>query len=286
MKTIRCVNDNGLSVDFLYDHDATEFFLVSVDGMYTMENVINTAQNATIDGSTYAGEAIQQRSIVITVQMRRNYQENRNLLSRVFRNRAQGTLYHIENGQSRKIRYRVESLVIEETGILRVATISLICTNPYFSDGEAAYIEMSGWESRFEFPIEIPESGMEFGVRKKEMIKSVENNSTTSIGITMTILAEDVVMNPAIVNVTTQETLRLICTMQPYDRIVITTEQGNIDIVLYREGEKIDYNYTVDEDAESYIQLEPGKNDISYTADSGRDYMTVSFEFENHYMMP
>lgn len=286
MKTIRCVNDNGMFVEFAYDHDATEFFLVSADGIYNMNNAINTTQNATMDGSTYAGEAIQQRNIVITAQMRRNYQENRNLLSMVFRNRAQGTLYHIEDGQSKKIRYRAESLDIEEKGILRVATISLICTNPFFSDGEPENIEMSGWEDRFEFPIEIPESGMEFGVRKKELIKSIENNSTTSIGITMTIIAEDIVVNPAIINVTTQETLKLLCTMLPDDRVVMTTEQGNIDVLLYRDNEMMNYNYTVDEENEDYIQLEPGHNDISYTADEGRDYMSVSFTFENHYTMP
>lgn len=286
MKTIKCVNDNGLCVEFSYNHDTTEFFLVSADGIYKMENAVNTTQNATTDGSTYTGEAIQKRNIVITVQIRRNYQQNRNLLSRIFCNRAQGTLYHIENGQSKKIRYRAETIDIEEKGILRAATISLICTNPYFSDGEAKNIEMSGWENRFEFPIEIPESGMEFGVRKKEMIKSVENNSTNAVGITMTILAEDIVINPAVINVTTQETLRLICTMKPFDKIVITTEQGNIDIVLHRDGEILNYNYTVDEDNENYIQLEPGRNDISYTADEGRDYMTVTLEFENRYTMP
>lgn len=286
MKKIRCVNDNGLLVDFTYDHDATEFFLVSAEGIYEMSNAISTSQNAMIDGTTYTGEAIQQRNIVITVQMCRNYQDNRNLLSRVFRNRAQGTLYHIENGLSRKIRYRVENLNVEEKGVLRAATISLICMNPYFSDGEPEQIEMSGWDSLFEFPVEIPESGLEFGRRKKELVKTVENNSTTSVGITMTILAEDIVVNPSIVNITTQETLKLICTMQPEDSIIITTEQGNIDVILRRNGEDINYNYTVDEDNESYIQLEPGRNDISYTADAGRDYMSVGFTFENKYTMP
>lgn len=286
MKKIRCINDDGLFVDFTYDHDATEFFLISADGIYKMDNAVSTTQNAMIDGATYTGEAIQQRNIVITVQMRRNYQDNRNMLSRVFRNRAQGTLYHIENGQSRKIRYRAESLDIEETGILRAATISLICPNPYFSDGESEQIEMSGWESLFEFPIEITENGFEFGRRKKELVKTVENDSTTSVGITMTILAEDVVANPAIVNVTTQDTLKLICTMLPDDCIVVTTEQGNMDVVLHRGGETINYNYTVDEENENYIQLEPGRNDISYTADTGRDNMSVTFTFENKYMMP
>ena len=102
----------------------------------------------------------------------------------------------------------------------------------------------------------------------------------------MTIIAEDVVINPSIMNVTTGETLKLLCTMQPDDQIIITTEQGNIDVVLFRGGEKIDYNYTVDEENEGYVQLETGRNYINYTADAGGDYMNVNFDFENCYVMP
>lgn len=147
-------------------------------------------------------------------------------------------------------------------------------------------IEMASWESDFEFAVEIPETGMEFGSRSKETIKVVDNDSTTSIGIQMTIIAEDTVVNPSIMNVTTGETLKLLCTMLPDDEIVITTEQGNIDVVLRRNGKEYDYNYTVDEDNEGYVQLETGRNYINYTADSGGDYMNVNFDFENRYVMP
>lgn len=286
MKTVKCVNNNGLSVLFAYDYDITEFFLLSLDGVYSVKNAVKTTQNATTDGSSYEGEGLEERNIVITVQMRRNYQENRDHLSRVFKKGAQGTFYHTEDGETRKIKYYVESLEVEEKGILRAATISLKCPDPYYKDEEATHIEMASWESGFEFAIEIPEEGMEFGTRSKETIKVVDNYSTTAIGIQMTIIAEDTVVNPSIMNVTTGETLKLLCTMLPGDQIVITTEQGNIDVVLYRGGEEYDYNYTVDEDNEGYVQLETGRNYINYTADNGSDYMNVNFDFENHYTMP
>lgn len=195
-------------------------------------------------------------------------------------------MYHTENGETRKIKYRVEEISIAEKGIIRPAIISLLCPNPYFKDDEPTHIEMANWESCFEFPCEIPEEGMEFATRLKENIKIVENDSTTAIGIKITIAAEDTVINPSITNLTTGETLKLLCTMLPNDRIVITTEQGNIDIVLYRGTEEIDYNYTVDEDNEGYIQLETGQNHINYAADAGSGYMNVSFDFENCYTMP
>lgn len=286
MKVIKCENDNGLATVFTYDHDTTEFFLVSLDGVYKMKNAVHTSQNATTDGSSYGGETLEQRNIVITANIRRNYRENRDYLSRVFKKGTEGTFYHTEDGQTRKIKYRVEDIDIAEKGVLRPAVISLICPDPYFKDDEATHIEMASWESGFEFPCEIPESGMEFGTRSKETIKVVDNDSTTAIGIQMTIIAEDVVINPSIMNVTTGETLKLLCTMQPDDQIIITTEQGNIDVVLFRGGEKIDYNYTVDEENEGYVQLETGRNYINYTADEGGDYMNVNFDFENCYVMP
>ena len=285
MKTIKCINNNGISAVFSYDRDA-DFFLVSLEGVYSVKNTINTSQNATTDGSSYAGESLEQRNIVITAHICRDYKANRDILSRVSRVHSAGTFYHTEDGQTRRINYYVESLEVGETGIIRTATISLICPDPYFTDDEATHIEMAGWEDCFEFPLEIPENGLEFGKRRKELIKVVENAGTTLIGITMTIAAEDIVVNPSIKNVTTGETLKLLCTMQPKDEIVITTKQGNIDIVLYRDGEKINYNYTVDEENEGYIQLETGRNDISYTADEGSDYMNVNFDFANSYVMP
>ena len=45
MKVIRCENDNGFSAVFTYDHDMTEFFLVSLDGVYSMKNDVHTSQN-------------------------------------------------------------------------------------------------------------------------------------------------------------------------------------------------------------------------------------------------
>lgn len=286
MVTVRCENDNGISAVFTYDHDATEFFLVSLEGVYEMKNAVHTSQNATTDGSDFGGEALEQRNIVITANIRRNYRENRDYLSRVFKKGAWGTFYHTEDGHTRKIRYRVESINVDDKGIIRQVAISLICPDPYFKDDAATRIEMASWESAWEFPCEIPEEGMEFGIRSKETIKVVDNESTTAIGIKMTIIAEDIVVNPQIMNVTTGETLKLLCTMLPDDQIVITTQQGEIDVILYRGEEEIDYNYTVDEDNEDYVQLETGRNYINYTADSGGDYMNVNFDFENCYVMP
>ncbi len=284
MKKITCKNDNGMEAVFTYDHDNCEYFLDTCDGIYSVKNAISTSLNATTDGTTYNGEGLEQRNIVITANIRRNYRANREFLSRVFKTRSEGTFIHEENGDRREIKYRVESLDVAEKGIIRPAIISLICTDPYFTDGEEVLIEMSQWHDDWEFEIDIPEEGMEFGHRETDSIKQVDNESTKDVGLTITLEADDVVTNPTLYNQTTNETLKLLCTMVAGDKIIIQTIEGNITVELIRDGIEIDYNYTVDEDNDGYIQLIMGTNVIKYDADEGVEYLNVKFEYKNQFV--
>lgn len=285
MKTITCRNDVGQEAIFAYDHDNCEYFLVGCDGIYSVKNIVSTSQNATTDGTTYNGEGLEQRNIVITANIRRNHRQNREFLSKVFKVHSEGTFIHEEEGDRREIKYRVESIEVEETGVIRLATISLICTDPYFTDAAGTIkIEMSQWYDDWEFECEIPEEGMEFGHRETDTIKQVDNESTKDVGITITLEADDKVVNPIIYNQTTNETLKLLCTMLPNDKITIKTIEGEITVELLRNGMIIDYNYTVDEDNDGYIQLVMGMNVIKYDADEGVEYLNVKFEYKNQYM--
>ena len=143
---------------------------------------------------------------------------------------------------------------------------------------------MSQWYDDWEFECEIPEEGMEFGHRETDTIKQVDNESTKDVGITITLEADDKVVNPIIYNQTTNETLKLLCTMLPNDKITIKTTEGEITVELLRNGKIIDYNYTVDEDNDGYIQLVMGMNVIKYDADEGVEYLNVKFEYKNQYM--
>lgn len=284
MKKIICKNDRGQEILFTYDHDDCEFFLVECEGIYSVKNKITTSENATTDGSTYNGESLEQRNIVITANVRRNYRQNRDFLARVFRPHSEGTFIHEEETDRREIKYRVESLECEEKGALRSAIISLICTDPYFTDGEDIKIEMTQWHDDWEWELEIPEEGMEFGHREKETIKQIDNEGVTDVGITITLEADNMVVNPIIYNQTTNETLKLLCTMETYDVITITTIEGNIAVELTRSGVTIDYNYTVDEDNDGYIQLVSGTNVIKYDADEGAEYLNVRIEYRNQFL--
>lgn len=89
-KRIICRNEDGVQVEFNYSFEP--FFLVSVDGIYTVSNNVVTSENTMVDGSTYQGSTTKQRNIVITAQMERDYQANRDLLYKCFKPKSTGLL--------------------------------------------------------------------------------------------------------------------------------------------------------------------------------------------------
>ena len=66
-KKIICKNEDDVQIEFSYDEDA-EFFLVSLEGAYSVSNNVVTSANTMTDGSTYQGSTTKQRNIVITAE--------------------------------------------------------------------------------------------------------------------------------------------------------------------------------------------------------------------------
>ena len=101
MKRIICENEDGVQVEFNYNFEP--FFLVSVDGIYTVTNNVVTSENTMVDGSTYQGSTTQQREIVITAQMESDYRANRDLLYKCFKPKSTGIFKYMEDGETRGI---------------------------------------------------------------------------------------------------------------------------------------------------------------------------------------
>lgn len=74
---------------------------------------------------------------------------------------------------------------------------------------------------------------MEFGHRETDTIKQVDNESTKDVGITITLEADDKVVNPIIYNQTTNETLKLLCTMLPNDKITIKPQKAKSQLNFF-----------------------------------------------------
>lgn len=307
-----CTSDKNVAMTFTWD-DFTPFHLLDIEGIYGIEANVVTSENTTTDGSTYQGATAKERNIVLTVEMDSNYKENRNLLYRCFPIKRTGTLQYIENGEAKTIEYEVESIIPgAATGVVRDYTISLKCMDPYFKDLSDIEVVMASWVSNFRFPACFPEEGVVFGYREADLVKEIENESgADNIGIIAVFRADGVVKNPAIYHAESGEFTKVGYTdndfiMASGQYVVINTYTGkkNVylldgvtqaeiesnrtpygmidwDVVIEKYGQVI--NEYLDEDGD-FIQLQDGTNTITYSAEEGTSYLSVSIYYRISYL--
>lgn len=307
-----CKNDRGESILFTWT-DFTPFHLVEIEGIYGIESNVVTSENTTIDGSTYQGATAKERHIDITVEMDGDYSENRAMLYRCFPIKRTGTMEYMENGKSRVIEYEVEGIVPGETkGVVRDYTISLKCTDPYFKDPMDTEVVMASWDGCLFFPAYFPEGGREFGRRKAELVKSVENASgANNIGVTVIFGADGDVTNPAIYHAESGLFTRVgyegnDFVMRSGQYVVISTHTRKKDIFLVESATQdeiweirnrygmVDWERVVEKYGRSineyqdeegdYIQLLNGANNLTYSADVGIEHLLVSIFYRINYM--
>ena len=281
-KRILCRNEDNVEVGF--DYDFAPFFLVSCEGITSVFNNVVTSENTMIDGSTYQGSTTIQRNIVVTAQMDSNYQENRDVLYKTFKPKSTGTFTYIEDGETRIIDYKVESVDIDEKGIVRDFVISLICPDPFFKALDDTIVDMAAWEALFEFEHEFLDEGEPFAERIAELIKEIPNDSAaTNIGMTITFTAEGPVKNPSIYHLESGDFVKVNISLLTGDTIIITTETNNKSVYLVRGGEKTEINELLDEDSE-FMQLTHGINTLKYDATLGIDYLNVRITYRFRYL--
>lgn len=287
-RNIVCKNKNGQSITF-GTGGFSPFLLVDCEGIYSVENNVATSDNTMTDGATYQGSTVKKRNIVLTVSYKENYLRNRNKLYSLFLPKSSGTFIYTEEGIERQIEYYVEKIENDSGKRCRTAAISLICPDPYFVAPEDIVVALANWEPQFTFAFSIPTSGIEFGAKEKEKMKTIENDSAADqIGLEIVIEATGEVLNPKIYHIEKNEfikigTDRMPLEMQMGDKLIITTGTNNKHIYRETEGVLEEINEYLDLDSE-FLQLAPGNNTFAYTADSGEGYMAVTIKYRFKYL--
>lgn len=222
-------------------------------------------------------------------------------------------MQYIEDGEAKAIEYEVESIIPgNTTGVVRDYTISLKCTDPYFKDLADIEVVMASWVSDFYFPACFPEEGRIFGHREADLVKEIENESgADNIGIVVIFRADGGVKNPAIYHAESGEFTKVGYTdndfiMSSGQYVIINTYTGKknvylLDGVTQAEIENHKDNYGVidwdrviekygtvineylDEDGD-FIQLQDGTNTLTYSAEEGTNYLSVSVYYRISYL--
>lgn len=289
-RSITCTNNNGMTVTFS-DSAFSPFILASAEGIYMHENTVNYEDNTMIDGATYQGSTASVRNIVLTLLDQPTNvfnQYNRDLLYTLFEQDRKGTLTFEEDGSARQIDYYVESIHRANVGT-RAITVSLICVDPFFYDVDNSRVTMATDIAVFEFPHNFVAEGEPLGEITQATIKNIVNeNASNNIGLRIEIAAVGTVVNPVITRIESNESMRIGSTAKPFtlssgQKLVITTGTGDKHVKRVSDGgAETEVNEYLTEDS-VFIQLMKGNNNISYSADTGSEFMDVTILYKFKY---
>ena len=267
-------NYSGNILDLSY---SKEYCLYDVGGLNPVAGTINTTEFATGNGAMFNSYRIGTRNIVLYIKIYPEIEKNRLKLYQYFKINSDVTLYFRHESLDVYIVGKVESFELDHFSNSQVAQISIICADPFFKDSTTKIVEFSNVIPLFEFPFAIAKEGIEFSRIEKVKTKII-NGGETATGITITLHANaNDILNPKVYNNTNNTFFGLNVDMKKGDSIVISTHFNSKTVTLIREGVETNILYAVQEGS-TWLQLEPGENEISYSCDEGENNLTVTIE--------
>lgn len=253
--------------------DSKSYDVLEISGLNPSAANVNTKAVTGYDGTKFNSSRIGQRNIVITLNIKYPIEENRLNLYKFFQVKRYIKIYFTTMTRNVWIEGIVESFENNHFTNLQKPVISIICPDPYWKSADERTFDFTESVSLFEFPFEIPTGGIAFSERIVKTSEYINTGDVPTGGI-ITFTASGTVTNPKIINNTTGEFFELDCEMQSGDRIVINTGFGEKSVILkhlyYEE------NILSSRSAGSkWIVFESGENLISYTAESGAEYLSL-----------
>lgn len=262
-----------------------------VDGITGVTNVVYSTNSMGQHGDTYVGQRIEARDIDIvghinTRDKQQAYELRRQML-KVLNPELGGCLSYEFGSFKRVINCRLHGEPkVERKNVLQQFTIPLDCLNPFWRDENEKKEDIASWVAAWEFPCEIEKDStknMIYGYRAESVIVDCYNEGDVSTGMRVRFMALGTVVNPIILNVDTEEFIKLNVTMQTGDTIEVNTKYGSKGATLIRDEEKTDYFRYVDVDS-TFMQLAIGDNNFRYDAEGGVNLLEVSIFYNKEYL--
>ena len=276
MAKITYTNERG---DSIVLGQSAPFFVTNIEGFSNVNNKIGTTKSPYQDGETETNFTLDSRYLVIQGEYyTEDRQEGRNKLIKVFNPKLKGKLRYENGSIIKEISCRPEkSPTISSTNRATVPyIINLFASNPFWEDLEEGKEEIALWISDWEFPVNIPVEGMEFGHRATTLIKNIINNGDVPCGMRIEFKALATVVNPSIFDFNTREFIKVKRNLLAGEKLIINTSFGNKRVELLKSNGTIENIFHYIDLKSTFIQLDVGDNLIQYDAEEGIDNLEVS----------
>lgn len=286
MSSIRATNKRGDSISF-----TNPLRLVRIDGLSGL-GAENYYSESTKDGSTRTGTKLSNRNLEIEFQIRKTsdwndylIEEQKSKIFKVFNPKQNPVRLDIttKSGKQYYLSANVDSTPAfsNEKPAYIGCLIQFSCDDPYIYEADEQKVDIALWVGAFEFPLEIPaDTGIEMGYRSPSLIVNVTNDGQTETGMLIRFKALGTLTNPSLINVNTQEFIKLNTTMEAGDVIEVSTYPGNKYVKLTRNGITSDALNTL-KLTSTFLQLEVGDNLFRYDAEENIDNLEVDIRHRN-----
>lgn len=166
---------------------------------------------------------------------------------------------------------------------IRQGLISLTANNPFWLELQESKEEIALWKPDFRFPLKITSAGIKFGHREPSLIVNVANNGDVEAGMRVEFKALATLTNPSILNVNTQEFIKINKTMVAGEIISVSTYFGDKNIKSTLNGVTTNAINYIDFQS-TFLQLDVGDNLFRYNADTNLDNLEVSIYYQPQYL--
>lgn len=272
MYTLIVENEQGEQLELTHNNN---YDVLEVVGTNPPPAAINTVNIAGIDGSRFNSSRIEQRNLVISLNIKPPIEINRITLYKFIRVKRYIKVYYKNESRDVYIEGYVESFENNPWTPLQQPQISIICPEPFWLSTTETNISFSKTNKLFEFPFSIPAAGIEFSTIEKLSNTTFDAGGTATGAIIQFYATGNQITNPKFHNFTTGEFFGLNFEMQINDLITINTNQGKKSVTLLRDG--VTTNILSSRmSGSSWLMFVPGENTIGYSSDSGQQNLNVS----------
>ncbi len=285
MQKVIYINDFGQSIEL---SNSGPFKLKKFDQGVPKTTMIST-KSPNQDGKTHHETLLEERTPQIEGIIEGiNYEDlfnKRASLFKIFNPKIKGYLIYTNDAGTHKIKCSVQDgpSIKDKVEFVQEFLIQFYCPDPYYKEQFETKEELALWQGDFQFEFEITESGIELGHRVSTLIVNANNTGDIPCGMRIEFTALATVVNPSILNVYTQEFIKVKRTMIAGDRLVINTEFGNKKVEMIHNGVSTNvFNYI--DLSSTFLQLDIGDNLLRYNAESGIDNLEASIYFTPKYV--
>jgi hypothetical protein len=266
-----------------------EYVLDSVD-FGTIQSSRNTYKYINQVGVYVTGTTLESRTINIigwvVADSQADMTRRKNFLNR-FVNPLQQLRLHYEEYQidgipTKTISYGTDISTNNE--VLCKFMISLFCPDPLFHTENGTNVLIADWLPKFHFPLIIPKNkGIIMGLRSPASIATLNNDGSMPCGFVVTFEASGTVKNPYILNILTQEKIRLVETMEAGETLRVSTVPNNKTVKKISNGVETNAFNLLDLSS-TFFSLPVGETYIRYGAEEGVVNLSVNVYYDTGYL--